>query len=404
MGSYFTAEFFKGNRQKLLEKSNSELIVVTANGLLQRNSDVNYPFQQDRSFWYLTGIDDPDVVLVIGNGQPCLIVPEQSHIKDIFDGSIENTDLIKRSGITKVYSQKNGWKHLITLVKNSKSVSTLQTCPGYVKGIGMYTNPARSRLVKRLKSYNSQIAIHDIRPYLAELRVIKQVEEINTIQKAVDITCKSFIEIQKAIDDFKFEYEIDAQLLSGFRRNSAIPAYENIVASGKNACTLHYISNNDRIKSGSLVLIDAGAQCENYAADITRTFTTSGSTKRQYAVIDAVEEALKFGISQLKPGVSFKECEGEVRQFIGEKLLELGLISENSKEAIQKYYPHSPHYLGLDVHDVGNYDWPLKAGMVLTLEPGIYIPEENIGVRIEEDILITENSAVVLSQKLPTTF
>jgi Xaa-Pro aminopeptidase len=161
------------------------------------------------------------------------------------------------------------------------------------------------------------------------------------------------------------------------------------------------MANNAPLENNQLVLMDVGAEVDHYAADLTRTFIKGNASKRQRAVFDAVNEAVEFELSLLKPGVSFSDCEKELCQFIGEKLRELGLIKSISDEAIRKYYPHAPHYLGLDVHDVGDYKASLEPGMVLTVEPGIYIPEEGIGVRLEEDVLITPDGCEVLSKKLP---
>jgi Xaa-Pro aminopeptidase len=201
---------------------------------------------------------------------------------------------------------------------------------------------------------------------------------------------------------YSFEYEIEADISHKFRSVGLIEAWSPVIASGRNACTFHYSAGSALIDNRELILADVGAECEHYASDLTRTWSPSKPSSRQMAVFKAVDEAVEFGIEQLKPGPSFYECEQRVREFIGQKLVELKLITRaDDKDGIYRHYPHSPHYLGLDVHDVGSTKQPLEPGMVMTIEPGIYIPDEGIGIRLEEDILITEAGCKILSKACP---
>jgi Xaa-Pro aminopeptidase len=231
--------------------------------------------------------------------------------------------------------------------------------------------------------------------------MIKQPEEISAIQSAIDITAASLENAFKS--KYQYEYELEAEITAGFRRRGATGhAFAPIVAAGKRTCTLHNVANNAAIGKGELVVADVGADVEHYAADITRTVSFDEPSKRQQAVYDAVLEAQAFAFSLLKPGMSFQDYRDQTDNFIGEKQRKLGLIKTINDENIRKYYPHSAsHFLGLNVHDVGDYSQPLQAGSVITVEPGIYIPEEAIGVRIEDDVLITEKGIKILSDKLP---
>jgi Xaa-Pro aminopeptidase len=403
MKSHFTAKFFAGNRARLCELfTGTAPIVITANGVLQRGGDSPLSFAQDANFWYLTGIDEPDIVLVIDGGEEYLIVPEQSDYQKAFDGAAVNKELTQRSGIKKVYGYDEGWGRLAERLKKVKHVATVEPSPAYIDVYGIYTNPARAALVYKLKKHKPSVRLLDLMPHLVRMRMVKQPEEIAAIRAAIDITAASLTDALR-LNKYKYEYELEAEITAGFRRRGAAGhAFEPIVASGQRACTLHNVANNSALSKSDLVVVDVGAEVEHYAADITRTVSLGRPSARQRAVYDAVLDAQKFAIGLLKPGMSFNDYRQQTDRFIGEKLRELGLIKTINAKNIRKYYPHSiSHFLGLNVHDAGDYRQPLQAGSVLTVEPGIYIPAESIGVRIEDDVLITKNGAKVLSHKLP---
>jgi Xaa-Pro aminopeptidase len=404
MSDKLNASFFAGNRERLKTLfTGTAPIVLTANGLLQRNSDVTYPFRQDSTFWYLTGITEPDIVLVIDKTKEYLIVPERDERRAAFDGSLELSEFTERSGIELILGDSAGWRQLGARLKKVKHVATLAASPAYVKSHGMYTNPARARLIKKLTSHNIDLELLDLRPHITKMRAIKQPAEIEILQSAIDLTSKSLLSLKKkGWQKFEYEYQLEAALTASFKSVGADHAYQPIVASGKNACTLHYVENNSKIADDSLLLLDVGAEISHYAADITRTYSTGTPTKRQQQVFDTVIAIQDFAYQQLKVGAKLRDYEAAVEQYMGEKLRELGLIKVIEHDEVRKYYPHATsHFLGLDVHDVGDYDLPLEAGMVLTVEPGIYIPEEGIGVRIEDNILIEADGIRVLSEKLP---
>jgi len=405
MESRFTSEFFAGNRQRLRELfTGTAPIVVTANGLLQRGGDSTFAFAQDANFWYLTGIDEPDILLVMDRDKEYLIVPSRSASRQAFDGAPSAESLSRRSGIQAIYDDKTGWAQLGGRLKKVKHAATLATPSAYVEHYGMYTNPARAALVARLKTEKSGLELLDLSPHLVRLRMVKQSCELATLQVAIDITIAGVKEAVRPgrLRGYAHEYQVEAELSRSFRRRGADGhAFEPIVAGGPRACTLHNVSNSGTLAADELVLMDVGAEVEHYAADISRTFSLGAPSRRQQAVHAAVLDVQRFAFGLLQPGVLLKDYEQQVEHYMGEKLRELGLIKTISHDNIRAFYPHATsHFLGLNVHDVGDYERPLEPGIVLTVEPGIYIPREGIGVRIEDDVLVTPKGIKILSNKL----
>lgn len=402
--SLFDAEFFAGNRRRLRELfTGTAPIVITANGLLQRNGDNNYLFRQDSNFWYLTGIETPSAILVLEKAKEYLIIPTLSEVDEVMGRPHDFEALSRRSGIEQVLDQKSGWKQLTNRTKKVKHIATLSAAPAFVEHYGFYANPARADLIEKLKAINSDLELLDLREHLARMRMVKQPSELKAIQQAIDITIKALKKVQRKFPNYHYEYQIEADLSHEFRRQGAQGhAFSPVVAAGANTCHLHHTTNEAPIDDARHLYLDVGAEVENYSADITRTYFLKPPTKRERAIVDAVLEVAAFARDRLKPGVTIRENEKAVEQFMGEKLRELGLIKSITKENVRKYYTHAcSHYLGLDTHDTGDYDAPLVPGMVLTVEPGIYIPEENFGVRIEDDVLVTKTGIKVLSRHLP---
>lgn len=396
-------EFFVENRRRLRELfTGTAPIILTANGLLQRNSDVTYPFRQDSTFWYFTGIEEPDVTLVIDKDKEYLIIPERDENRQAFDGTIDVVALTQCSGIEQVLPASTGWRQLGTRLKKVKHVATLAPPPDYIQQHGIYTNPARARLLNLVREINSDIELLDLRDHVARLRMIKQPAELAQIKAAIDVTAHTLTSLRRrGFERFEYEFELESAITNRFSRKRARHAYSPIVASGANACTLHYVQNCDPIQHDAFVLLDVGAEVNNYAADITRTYAVGNVSKRHRAVYETVLAVQEYAFGLLKPGTTVKEFEQQVQHFMGEKLRELGLIKSIEPEDVRRYYPHATsHFLGLDVHDIGDYDRPLEPGVVMTVEPGIYIPEEGIGVRIEDNVVITESGIDNLSSSI----
>ena len=401
----FSPDFFIANRQRLIRQLPPDLpIAITANGLVQRGADSAYPFTQDANFWYLTGINDPDITLVIDHQREFLIVPIREGSRVTFDGQIDTLKLAQISGITDILNEASGWKRLDGLLAHNKQVATLASAPPFIEQYGLYANPARSRFADRLKQHvGEELKLIDIRSELAAMRIVKQPVEIQALKEAINVTNQTLKDVlAKPYGTYAYEYQIEADISHGFRARGALGhAFEPIVAGGIRACTMHYLSNSARIEPGELVIIDVGASINGYAADITRVLSTAKPTARQKAVHAAVKETQAYAISLLKPGVNLRVYEAKVANFVGARLKQLGVTSNLKPDTIRRYFPHATsHFLGLNVHDVGDYTKALQVGSVITVEPGIYIPEEGIGVRIEDDVLITETGVEVLSAKL----
>ena len=409
MSTSFTSDFFAGNRKRLRELfTGTAPIVLGANGLVQRGADLPFPFCQDASFWYFTGCDDPDVIVVLDRDKEYFIVPERDAVRVVFDGAVDDAGLKQVSGIETVYSEKQGWKKLEARLEKSRHVATLPAAPNYIDHLGMYANPARRRLIDRIKVINSTIELLDLSEHVMRLRMVKQPAEVMAIEQAADVTIKGFKQTLQPskLKSYRYEYEVEAELSRAFRRlGSRAHAFTPVIAGGINACTMHNEENASPLVAGQFLLFDIGAEVDHYAADVARTVALGTISPRQRAVHEAVQDALAYAVSLLKPGTLLKVYEKQVEVFIGEKLRELGLIKTITSEAVRGFYPHAAsHFLGLNPHDIGLYDQPLEPGMVLAVEPGIYIPAESIGVRIEDDVLITADGNRVLTTALSRGF
>jgi Xaa-Pro aminopeptidase len=401
----FTCEFFSGNRQRLLKVTDAKLIVLSANGLLQRTTDTTYPFRQDSNFWYLTGIEEADYILVLTEDNSFLIAPPRAEHRDMWDGAINKKQLFKTSGISDVLEHHVGWTKLDQLLKKIKKVHTITPAEAYYNSFGFYSNPARMALLTALKKHTS-LELVDIRKPLALLRQIKQLPELLVLKKAIDITSKTLLSIQNNLKNYTYEYEIVADITRGFIfRGASGHAYEPIVASGVNAATIHHLNYNSLVMNNALILFDVGAEVSNYSADISRTYAVGNPSKRATKVYEAVMRVRQEAFNLLKPGVLPREYEATIDTLIAVELNRLGLLDDvTDKKKFRKLYPHlTSHFLGLDTHDSADYEQPLKVGMVLTVEPGIYIQSEGIGVRIEDDVLITKDGIEILSDSLPST-
>jgi len=393
-------DFFRRNRQSLMGNINSELVVIAGNVALQRSNDASYAFAQEANFWYLTGINDAQWRLVIENEKSWLIAPDIDEVHRIFDGGLSHSDAQEMSGVDEVISFQAGETLLVTLLAAHESVGSLANDP-HKEYYDFILNPGPVVLLEYLTKQGS--TIEDIRRPLAGLRAIKQPQEIAAMRQAIAVTIAGFERIKDRLDTYHYEYEIEADFTHAFvSAGAAGHAYDPIVAAGKNACTLHYVKNQAKLTSGEFILLDIGASSDGYAADISRTYAYGDISDRQRAVHVAVEQAHQEIIDLLRPGLVVAEYFAAVDNIMKQALTPLGLL--NTESDYRKYFPHSiSHGLGIDVHDSLGGPKEFQAGMVLTVEPGIYIPEEGIGVRIEDDILITETGHENLSQKLPTS-
>lgn len=404
----FTADFFKNNRQRLLSESKLDLIIIPGSADVQKSLDTAYPFQQDNNFFYLTGINESENILVIRPGNKSyLIMAKENHIHDIFEGSADLTADQATSGLELLLNNEEGWKKLKADLKSAKKAGTLLPSPAYNEYYRFFVQPFRRQIINRIKRYQPDIELVDLRRSLATMRTVKQKPEIAAISQAVNITSQAIQEVSRKLKAGKYNYafEIEADLFASFRSKGAQGhAFQPIVALGDRAVIVHYSRNDQPISPNQLLLMDVGCGYSFYASDISRTYQVGQATDRQQQVHAAVKKVQAAVIEAVKPGVNIRELDKLSENLIGEELIKLGLIDELDTEKIRTYYPYSVgHSLGLDVHDAADYTMNLTKDMVITVEPGIHIPEESIAVRIEDDILVTADGHINLSQSLTSS-
>ena len=409
-------ELFIENRKRLasLLKPKS-LAIFNSNDPMPTNADGAMGFQQNSDLFYLSGIDQEESILLIFPDCPdpkhreVLFLKETSELIAIWEGYKYTKEHAQQvSGIEKIYWTSQFEAVLTTLVFEAEHI--------YLNSNEHIRNHStvQTRDAKFIIWAKEHFPLHKferVAPLMHHLRVIKSEYEIAQISEACRITELGFRRLLNFVKPDVTEYEIEAELIHEFVRNRSKGfAYTPIIASGASACVLHYIENSRPCKDGDLILLDVAAEYANYNSDLTRTIPVNGRfTQRQRAVYDAVHRAFKFAKSILKVGVLWDDYQKEVERFIEGELVDLGLFS---RADIEKQNPESPlykkyfmhgvsHHLGLDVHDVWNKYRKVEAGMVFTIEPGIYIREEGIGIRLENNILITETGSIDLMESIP---
>jgi Xaa-Pro aminopeptidase len=410
------AELFVQNRQNFAQllKPNS-LAIFHANDILTTNADGTLPFRQNNDLFYLTGINQEETCLLIWPDAPeakhreILFVRETNEHIAVWEGlKLNKEQATAASGVKTVY-----WFHQLDAI--------LRTIVPFATSIYLNTNEhtraaveTESRDRRFIRQLQDKYPLHQYErsaPLMHQLRAIKAPAEVELLQRACDITGQAFRRLLSFIKPGVMEYEIEAELYHEFLRNrSRGPAYSPIIASGPRACILHYVENNQRCEDGEVILLDVGAEYANYAADLTRCVPVNGRfTARQRQVYDAVLRVMRAATAMLKPGNLWDECHQEVGKVMEGELVGLGLLkasdvaNQNPDQPLyKKYFMHgTSHFLGLDVHDVGNKYRRFEPGMVFTCEPGIYIPEEGLGIRLENDILITESGNRDLMAGIP---
>lgn|SRR3990167_7107001 len=399
----FSKEFFINNRQKLRESFVGEaMIILTANGKLEKTGGMTYPFRQERNFLYLTGLEIEDLVLVIDGDKEFIILPERSVVNQTFDGTIDTEEIKKTSGIKKIYDYDSGWQLLNRKIKKAKFIATLSPPSAYDTKSNAFTNPAKRQLTSDILGVNQNIQFIDVSANFSKLRQIKQPEEIAMMKTAAKQTVKIFKNIATKLPKFTSEHDLSIELGVALVKGDIAVAYDPIIAGGANANTLHYHGASAQ-SVAEVVLLDIGVEHGGYASDVTRTYFDP--TNQRYGdVHKALLEVYDYACSLVMPGMTMTLIEQRVRQFMGEKLRELGLVDVITPQLIGQFFPHGlGHFVGLDVHDVGDKDKPLVAGMVVTMEPGIYIENEGFGMRHEDTLLITESGYENLTQQAPIT-
>ena len=398
MSKIFKPQFFINNRTQLLAQVKSDAILIAANSKILKTPDNTYQFKQEANFWYLTGIDDPDLMLLLDAQGTYLIKPRMTSYQRIFEGELDDLKLAKTSGIKNILTHSEGQILLKAKLKDYKSVAILGEDHNRLY-VNIITQNGNKKLKTKIKRFNPKLQIENLRPVLAGLRMIKSPEELRAIRKAVSITKDSLNRLIKSeIGNLHSTNQVDAWLDYNFRLQGATTkAFDSVIVQGQQACTIHYPFKDQILNQQELLLIDCGAEYSNYAADISRTFALGKMSNRQKIIYDAVARVQHKVFNLVKPGLFLRDLEQEVVKLIGKELLDLKLIPRIDERLIRDFYPHAfSHSMGLDVHDSANYRLPLAEGMVITVEPGIYIQNEGIAVRIEDDVLITKDGIEIL--------
>ena len=396
---------FIKNRKKFVSKMKpNSLAIFNSNDIYPISADSTLPFAQHRDIFYLSGVDQEESILVLfpdapkSEHQEMLFLKETNEHIAIWEGEkLTKEKAFETAGIKTVYWLQDFEKVLFELMTQVENVY-INTNEHYRATIETETREAR--FVKWSKEKYPAHNYLRSQPILQRLRSVKEQEEIALIQQACDITNKGFRRILKATKPDVWEFELEAEFTHEFLRNrSGGFAYTPIIASGFNANVLHYIENNQQCKAGDVILMDVGASYANYASDMTRCVPVSGKfTERQKDVYNAVLRVKKAAAKMLVPGTIWADYHVEVGKIMTKELIKLGLITEADVKnedpkwpAYKKYFMHgTSHHMGLDTHDYGILTEPMEAGMVFTVEPGIYIPDENLGIRLEDDYVIQE--------------
>ncbi|WP_106792305.1 aminopeptidase P family protein [Aquimarina sp. Aq78] len=408
---------FIQNRNNFASKTKENTItILTSNDIKHTNADDVMGFAQNNDLFYLSGIDQEETILVLypdaykpENREILFIKETNEHIK-IWDGEkLTKEEAYQISGVKRIE-----WVHDFEKILQLMAFEADGFYLGHnehIKRITYNKQTQQDRMINWCKEKYPLHQYHRAAKITRALRPIKSNEEVTLIQKAADISIKGFYRVLKTVKPNCKEYELEAELTYALLKNGGTRhAFKPIVASGKNACALHYNTNDNTCQDGDMILLDFGVCYGNYNSDTTRCIPVNGKfSDRQKEVYSAVLYCLKEGSKLLKPGVIPADYEKQMASLVEEQLIKIGLLDASEvaaqnpdKPLYKKYFMHgTAHHLGLDVHDVGLYSRALESGMVLTCEPGIYIPEEGIGCRLENDYLITETGNINLTQAMP---
>jgi Xaa-Pro aminopeptidase len=410
------AEVFVQNRQRLYEMlPPRSLVIVHSNDVLPTCADGSLPFIQNSDMYYLSGIDQEESILVLfpdaadPKQREMIFTRETNETVAVWEGEKLTKELAReRSGIARAHWTDDFETQFLSVMCQADQV--FLNSNEHIRA----TIPTETRETRFTHRCKQGYPLHDYRrlaPLMHDLRVIKSEHEITALKEAIRITGDGFDRLLKFVKPGVHEFEIEAELAHEFiRQRGRGFAYTPIIATGGNACVLHYITNHCQCQDGEMLLLDVAANYGNYNADLTRTIPVNGKfTPRQRQVYDAVLRVFKKCCQMLRPGVIIREYQEQVGLLMQEELLGLGLITpediakqDPDKPAYKKYFPHgTSHPLGIDVHDVGRMWQPIRPGMVFTVEPGIYIREEKLGVRLENDIVIGENGNIDLMAHIP---
>ena len=400
------------------------MVAVASAPIRLRNGDTPYPYRQDSDFYYLTGLNEPDAVLVLRPGdqqQVTLFLRPKDKERERWDGDrLGVEEACHTLGIDQAFEIGALDRMLPQLMLGRQSLYYLM---GQHASFEQHLNDLRAELQNDTGGAGGPTTVLSLQPLLHEQRLIKSPEEIRWMKKAAQVSAEAMVAAMQSAPLAGNEAHLEAEILRIYTRQHAVPAYQPIVAGGQNALVLHYVENNDKLNANDLILIDAGCELAGYAADISRTFPKNGRfSTAQKDVYEVVLKAQEAAIEQVAVGRSYIDFHVKAVEVLTQGLIELSLLSGSLEENIEKetykrFYMHKTgHWLGLDVHDVGDYriddEWRvLERNMVLTVEPGLYIdtgedipePFRGIGIRIEDDIRVSRDAPEVLTQGVPKT-
>jgi len=420
---------FKKRRKHLMQCIGiGNIALISSAGVRVRNRDVDYPFRQDSDFYYLTGFNEPDALAVFipgrSQGEYILFCREFDEKKALWEGAHAGLE-----GAIKHYAADDSFP-IDDIDDIVSGMLENKTKVFYPMGRDTDLDHSLQEWIRHIRSQSrsgvmAPAELASIEPIVHEMRLFKSAAELKLMRYAAQISAEAHVKAMQLCVAGKYEYQVEADIVHHFMQSGLRNvAYPSIVAGGKNACTLHYTENSDKLKNGDLLLIDAGAECDHYAADITRTFPVSGKFSEPQALLyQLVLDAQFAAIEQIKPNVPWNAAHDASVEVLTKGLVKLGLLKGTvskliKNEKYKQFYMHRiGHWLGMDVHDVGDYkihqEWRLlQVGMVLTVEPGLYIPEDcksvdkkwrGIGIRIEDDVLVTKNGYEILTHEVPKT-
>ena len=419
------SEFARRRKQLMRMVGEDAIVILPAAPPRIRSNDTHYGYRQDSDFWYLSGFEEPESVLVLvpgrQHGEALLFCRERDPARELWDGPRAGTEgAVSSFGFDDAYPIADLDDILPGLLEGRTRVYYHfgRDTDFDLKLIG-WVNRVRAQIKQGAQPPHEFL---ELGHFLHELRLYKSRDELRLMRRAAQIAAGAHVAAMRAARPGMFEYEVEAAILHHFRRHDAQPAYESIVGGGANACVLHYIANRAQLRDGDLLLIDAGAEYRNYASDITRTFPVNGRySKEQRAIYQLVLDAQRAALAHAKPGSPWIAGHDAAVATLTEGLLRLGLLKGTLKQNIEageyrRFYMHKTgHWIGLDVHDVGEYRLDghfreLEPGMAFTVEPGLYIAPgskgvpakwQGIGVRIEDDVLITKDGHEVLTDGVP---
>lgn len=422
-----SAQEFIARQDRLLAQCQpNSVCIIPAATMVTRSRDTEYLFRQDSDFWYLTGFEEPNAWLILSNhprygeSYRAMVVQAKDKQAEVWHGKRLGAEAaLSRFSLDEAFELQELEEALLEAMQGQQHVYFAM---GHNANFDKLFSNAFNTLLEAPKESLAPTAVCDPRPILHEMRLFKSACEVAMMKAAGEITGRAHKRAMQFAAPGCFEYQLEAEIHHEFAMAGArAPAYSTIVGSGNNACILHYTQNNAQINDGDLILIDAGAEYQGYASDITRTFPANGVfTASQREVYNVVLKAQKSVLDKLVPGMTLTEAMQHSAEVITEGLVSLGIlkgsVAQNlEQEAWREYYMHGlSHFIGLDVHDVGNYkvegeDRPLKPGMVITVEPGVYISEDSgapdkykgIGIRIEDDVVITATGVDILTADVP---